>query len=110
MSFLRSTRLKGNLSWIATSLRARSGIGNAVNITRGKGVAGLFVYLLILIHLVLKGYKSGKEDKVDEGMLLGDYPTTLPWKSAQELPATGWWDDQDRRNKEDPVISGYPLS
>lgn len=48
------------------------------------------------------GYKSGKVDKVDEGLSLGDYPV-LPWRSAQELPPQGWWDDQDRRNKEDPV-------
>lgn len=49
------------------------------------------------------GYKSGKVDNLDEGLMLGDYPM-LPWRSAQELPARGWWDDQDRRNKEDPVL------
>ena len=49
------------------------------------------------------GYKSKEMKPIDEGMLLGDYPQ-LPWKSAQELPPRGWWDDQDRRNKEDPVI------
>lgn len=48
------------------------------------------------------GYKSGRVQKIDEGLKLGDYPE-LPWQSAQELPARGWWDDQDRRNKEDPV-------
>lgn len=50
----------------------------------------------------MKGYRSGRSDKVDEGMSLGDYPV-LPWRSAQELSPRGWWDDQDRRNKEDPV-------
>lgn len=48
------------------------------------------------------GYKNGRVDKLDEGLKLGDYPN-LPWRSAQELPAKGWWDEQDRRNKEDPL-------
>lgn len=54
------------------------------------------------LALGYKGYKAERVDEVDEGMRLGDYPV-LPWHSAQELPPRGWWDDQDRRNKEDPV-------
>ena len=46
-------------------------------------------------------YRAGGYEK-DKGFSLGDYPA-LPWRSAQELPAQGWWDDQDRRNKGDPV-------
>ena len=43
-------------------------------------------------------------DDIDEGLRLGDYPV-LPWRSAQELKPRGWWDDQDRRDKETPVSS-----
>lgn len=39
---------------------------------------------------------------VDPGLRLGDYPV-LPWRSAQEERPLGWWDDQDRRDKETPV-------
>ncbi len=42
--------------------------------------------------------------EIDEGLKLGDYPE-LPWESAQKLPHRGWWDEQDRRNKGDPVES-----
>ena len=38
--------------------------------------------------------------KPDTG--IGDYPQ-LPWQSAQKLKPRGWWDDQDRRNKETPL-------
>lgn len=55
------------------------------------------------------GYKSGRVQNIDEGLKLGDYPE-LPWRSAQELPARGWWDNQDRRNKEDPVCLKYRRS
>ena len=44
---------------------------------------------------------SSKGD-LDEGLRLGDYPV-LPWRSAQEERPRGWWDDQDRRDKETPV-------
>ncbi len=47
---------------------------------------------------VLIGYTK----TVDEGLQLGDYPQ-LQWRSAQENVPNGWWDDQDRRNKETPV-------
>jgi hypothetical protein len=40
--------------------------------------------------------------KVDPGLRLGDYPV-LPWRSAQEEHPSGWWDDQDRRDKETPI-------
>ena len=40
--------------------------------------------------------------KIDPGLRLGDYPV-LPWRSAQLEKPTGWWDNQDRRNKETPV-------
>ncbi len=39
---------------------------------------------------------------IDPGLRLGDYPV-LPWKSAQAERPKGWWDDQDRRDKETPV-------
>ena len=39
---------------------------------------------------------------IDPGLRLGDYPV-LPWRSAQEERPQGWWDDQDRRDKETPV-------
>ena len=42
---------------------------------------------------------TGYVNPVDEGLQLGDYPQ-LPWKSAQENAPKGWWDDQDRRDKE----------
>ena len=45
---------------------------------------------------------TAQEKDVDPGLRLGNYPN-LPWKSAQELPARGWWDDQDRRDKETTV-------
>ena len=41
-------------------------------------------------------------EKIDPGLRLGDYPV-LPWRSAQLEKPTGWWDNQDRRNKETPV-------
>lgn len=47
------------------------------------------------------GRWKGKGE-IDEGLKLGDYPV-LPWKSAQLNAPRGWWDNQDRRNKEDPV-------
>ena len=46
--------------------------------------------------------KPVSADDIDEGLRLGDYPV-LPWQSAQELRPKGWWDDQDRRDKETPV-------
>ena len=51
------------------------------------------------------GFKSKEVQELDEGLKLGDYPN-LPWISAQERPPKGWWDNQDRRNKEDPVRCG----
>ena len=45
-------------------------------------------------------YSTQKD--VDEGLRLGDYPV-LPWRSAQEERPVGWWDNQDRRDKETPV-------
>ncbi len=42
---------------------------------------------------------TGYVNPVDKGLQLGDYPQ-LPWKSAQENAPKGWWDDQDRRDKE----------
>ena len=42
------------------------------------------------------------KEATDPGMRLGDYPI-YPWISAQELPPTGWWDNQDRRNKDTPL-------
>ena len=42
------------------------------------------------------------EEATDPGMRLGDYPI-YPWISVQELPATGWWDNQERRNKDTPL-------
>lgn len=53
---------------------------------------------------------KGKDDddrlaeSVDSGLRLGDYPV-LPWKSAQTERPRGWWDDQDRRDKETPVCT-----
>ena len=41
---------------------------------------------------------------IDPGLRLGDYPV-LPWRSAQENAPYGWWDNQDRRNKETPVCN-----
>ena len=46
--------------------------------------------------------KAVSADDIDEGLRLGDYPV-LPWRSAQELKPRGWWDEQDRRDKETPV-------
>ena len=46
---------------------------------------------------------AARKKETDPGLRL-DYPE-LPWRSAQELPPTGWWDDQDRRNKE-TIVSG----
>ncbi|XP_065837425.1 NADH dehydrogenase [ubiquinone] 1 beta subcomplex subunit 8, mitochondrial-like [Oscarella lobularis] len=37
----------------------------------------------------------------DDGLHL-DWPT-LPWKSAQRNEPTGWWDNQDRRNRHDTL-------
>ena len=45
---------------------------------------------------------DGAGDKIDSGLRLGDYPV-LPWRSAQLNKQTGWWDNQDRRDKETPV-------
>ena len=45
---------------------------------------------------------DGAGDKIDPGLRLGDYPV-LPWRSAQLNKQTGWWDNQDRRDKETPV-------
>ena len=55
-----------------------------------------------------KGPNKDDEDierlaaSIDPGLRLGDYPV-LPWRSAQGLRPNGWWDDQDRRDKETPV-------
>jgi NADH dehydrogenase (ubiquinone) 1 beta subcomplex subunit 8 len=45
---------------------------------------------------------SSGGDKIDLGLRLGDYPV-LPWRSAQLNRQTGWWDNQDRRDKETPL-------
>ena len=46
------------------------------------------------------GRGGGSEaSKIDPGLRLGDYPV-LPWQSAQLNKQTGWWDNQDRRDKE----------
>lgn len=51
-------------------------------------------------HTLAFPYSTEKE--IDEGLRLGDYPV-LPWRSAQQERPTGWWDNQDRRDKETPV-------
>ena len=51
-------------------------------------------------HLLASPYSTEKE--IDEGLRLGDYPV-LPWRSAQQERPFGWWDNQDRRDKETPV-------
>ena len=52
---------------------------------------------------------SSGGDKIDLGLRLGDYPV-LPWRSAQLNRQTGWWDNQDRRDKETPVSNlFYPF-
>lgn len=72
------------------------------------------VCLLVVVFVVIQlsamlqhnnyyvGYASKRMKPVDEGLALGDYPQ-LPWESAQLRSPRGWWDNQDRRNKEDPV-------
>ena len=54
--------------------------------------------------MFIVGYSKavGSKDEIDEGLRLGDYPV-LPWRSAQEEKPRGWWDEQDRRDKETPV-------
>ena len=42
------------------------------------------------------------EKEIDEGLRLGDY-TVLPRRSAQQERPFGWWDNQDRRDKETPL-------
>lgn len=49
--------------------------------------------------------RDSEAEKVDEGLRLGDYPV-LPWRSAQLNKQTGWWDNQDRRDKETIVREG----
>ena len=58
------------------------------------------VHLLEKFVSCIASYSTKQE--IDEGLRLGDYPV-LPWRSAQEERPTGWWDDQDRRDKETPV-------
>ena len=62
--------------------------------------------LIRVLFVLCAGYsrKPLSADDIDEGLRLGDYPV-LPWRSAQELKPRGWWDDQDRRDKETPVSS-----
>jgi NADH dehydrogenase (ubiquinone) 1 beta subcomplex subunit 8 len=48
------------------------------------------------------GGGESEADKIDPGLRLGDYPV-LPWRSAQLNKQTGWWDNQDRRDKETPL-------
>jgi NADH dehydrogenase (ubiquinone) 1 beta subcomplex subunit 8 len=40
--------------------------------------------------------------KERDELFIGDYPV-LPWRSAQLERPRGWWDDQDRRDKETPL-------
>ena len=47
----------------------------------------------------------GYAKPTDEGLKLGDYPE-LPWRSAQQNAPSGWWDNQDRRDKETPCVCG----
>ncbi len=85
----------------STYLWSRSGPrATAALITRGMSPTNKPNTVSISLYV---GYVS-KRTKTDEGLSLGNYPE-LPWRSAQELPARGWWDNQDRRNKEDPVSS-----
>ena len=53
-------------------------------------------------RLYSTGQGSSGSDDIDPGLRLGDYPV-LPWRSAQLNKQTGWWDNQDRRDKETPV-------
>lgn len=67
-------------------------------------IDGLTVYFgahLLEMRVSCAASYSSKQE-IDEGLRLGDYPV-LPWRSAQEERPTGWWDDQDRRDKETPV-------
>lgn len=57
--------------------------------------------LYLEFHLSVGSLNSKGE--IDEGLRLGDYPV-LPWRSAQHERPRGWWDEQDRRDKETPVI------
>jgi len=45
---------------------------------------------------------SSKVVEINDARGIGDYPD-LPWISAQDRSPHGWWDIQDRRNREDPV-------
>ena len=54
-----------------------------------------------LLEIISSATYSSKGE-IDEGLRLGDYPV-LPWRSAQEERPKGWWDEQDRRDKETPV-------
>ena len=63
---------------------------------------GINCTVCLLGRLYSTGQGSSAGDDVDQGLRLGDYPV-LPWRSAQLNKQTGWWDNQDRRDKETPV-------
>ena len=48
-------------------------------------------------------WKGFKREWPDDGYALGDYPN-LPDISYQRRQHKGWWDWQDRRNFNEPVI------
>lgn len=54
----------------------------------------------LVVNTRVLQYSTDKE--IDEGLKLGDYPV-LPWRSAQAERPLGWWDVQDRRDKETPL-------
>ena len=68
----------------------------------------LYIYWLVRCSSSWRGRRSREDDpeklaaSVDPGLKLGDYPV-LPWRSAQEERPRGWWDNQDRREKEQSV-------
>ena len=68
----------------------------------------IFVFvcnLIISLVFTCTAYYSNKgseEVEINDERGIGDYPV-LPWTSAQVRSPYGWWDTQDRRNKEDPV-------
>ena len=80
----------------------------------------LFIYYCVFkARSAATWWRSGKKSKVEEdpeklaaaidpGLRLGDYPV-LPWRSAQENAPFGWWDNQDRRDKETPVCNEHSI-
>ena len=58
---------------------------------------------------IIENDQEKLREKIDPGLRLGDYPV-LPWRSAQLEKPTGWWDNQDRRNKETPVSCNWQVT